>query len=559
MINLLKGLVNNLSYIIIIAFIISNLSVFKKIIQKSEFGKVELIILSAIFSIFGILGTYSGTDVYGAIANTRIIGIMAGGILCGPFVGIVSGVVAGLHRFTYDVGGITSIPCAISTILAGFASALIYKKGTKYGKWFYGFLGGFVMESIEMFLILIISKPFPAALSIVKSIYLPMSFTNAFGISILIIIIEKLFKEKEQIAAKQAQLALEIANKTLPYFRDINNDSFKKICSIIKDSTGAAAVAITDKTTILAHEGLGADHHICGQPIQTNATLKVIDDGIMRILNSPKEIQCFCRHCSLKSAVVAPLKEGDEVIGTLKLYYAKENGISFTNEKLALGLSQLISTQLEISKVGKLRDMAAKAEIKALQAQINPHFLFNALNTIVSFMRFNPNGARELIINLSTYLRHNIEENSTFVDISKELEQVKAYVEIEKARFGDKLHVLYDIDETLHMQIPSLIIQPLVENSIKHGILKGSGSGNVKIQVKKHNLDETLISVEDDGIGIPQEIIESIYEGNLPENKIGLSNVYNRLLHIYGSSLKIERLSKGTKISFILHKLKKGD
>jgi two-component system, LytTR family, sensor kinase len=558
MIYLLKSLINNLSYVIIIAFIISNLSVFKKIIQKDGFGKFELIILSLTFAIFGIIGTYSGTDVFGAIANTRIIGIMAGGILCGPFVGILSGVIAGLHRFTYDIGGITSVPCAITTILAGFVSAYIYKKGTKHEKWFYGLIGGFVVESIEMALILLMSKPFYDALSIVKSIYFPMSFTNALGICMLIIIIQKIFSEKEQIAAKQAQLALEIANKTLPYFRDINNDSLKNICSIIKDSTGADAVAITDKKIISAHVGMGSDHHISGEVIQTTSTKQVIEDGRMRVLNSSEEIQCFCKYCPLKSAIVVPLKENEEVIGTLKLYYSKENGISYTNEKLAIGLSQLISTQLEISKVGKLKDMATKAEIKALQAQINPHFLFNALNTIVSFMRFNPNGARELIVNLSTYLRYNIEETSTFVDISRELDQVKAYVEIEKARFGDKLIVLYDIDESLHIKIPSLIIQPLVENSIKHGILKGSGSGNVRIEVKRYNLNEAMVTIEDDGIGIPQSIIDGISYGTLPENKIGMSNVNNRLQYIYGTGLKIQRLNKGTKISFILSENKEG-
>lgn len=554
MISILKNLINNLSYVIILAFILSNLSVFKKLIQKDEFRRFDLIVLSITFAVFGILGTYSGTDVNGAIANTRIIGIMAGGILCGPFVGIVAGIIAGIHRLLYDFGGITSLPCALTTILAGFASAYIYKRGTKYQKWFYGLLGGLVIESVEMFLILILSKPYLSALNIVKSIYLPMSLTNALGISILILLIQKIFTEKDQTAARQAQLALEIANKTLPYFRDINSASLQKICSIIKDSTGAAAVAITDKSTILAHEGLGSDHHISGEPIQTNSTGLVMEDGQMRILNSPKEIGCSYEYCPLKSALIVPLKEGDEVIGTLKLYYSKENGISSTNEKLAIGLSQLISTQLEISKVGKLKELATKAEIKALQAQINPHFLFNALNTIISFLRYDPNSARELIVNLSAYLRYNIEENNTLVDISKELLQVKAYVEIEKARFGDKLNVIYDIDENIHIKIPSLIIQPLVENSIKHGILKGSGSGNVKIELKAHDINDILVTITDDGIGIPQPVIDSIYNGTVKENKIGLSNVNSRLRYIYGTGLIIERLPVGTKISFSIPK-----
>ncbi len=478
---ILRNLINNLGYVTLIAFIISNISIFKKMIYKDAFGKGDLIILSLIFSIFGIMGTYSGMEINGAIANTRIIGVMAGGLLGGPFVGIVSGIVAGIHRYLYNIGGITTIPCAIATVLSGLASAYLYIKGTKYPKWVYGFVGGFIMQSVEMLVILLISKPYDQAFAIVKSIYLPMTITNALGISILILMIQKILTEKEQIAAQQSEIALDIAAKTLPYFRNINNDSLGKVCAIIKESTGAAAVAITDKHTISAHVGLGAEHHISGEKIQTSLTKKVIEDGQIRILHSAEEIKCACKNCPLKSAIIVPLKENEKVIGTLKLYYAKENGISYMNEKLAIGLSQLISTQLEISKVSKLEELATKAEIKALQAQINPHFLFNALNTIVSFIRIDPEAARQLIVNLSTYMRYNIEEVSTVVDIQRELEQVRAYVEIEKARFGDKLMVHYEIDEDINIKIPSLIIQPLVENSINHGILKGAGSGNVWI------------------------------------------------------------------------------
>ncbi|MBK5240062.1 sensor histidine kinase [Clostridium sp.] len=555
MIELLRNLTNNLGYVILISFFVSKIGSFKNIAQKDKFKKRELIILSIIFGAFGILGTYTGTDVNGAIANTRIIGVMAGGILYGPFVGIMAGIIAGAHRLLVDIGGITSIPCTITTIISGIVASIIYNKSNESNKWWYGLMGGLLMEVLEMILIVTIAKPYSRAVIIVKSIYFPMSFANAIGIAILILIIQKIFKEKDEIEAKQAQIALEIANKTLPYFREMDESSYDKICGIIKSSIRADAVAITNKEYILAHVGVGSDHHIKGHKIVTEATKTVIREGKLISLTNANQIDCHNLKCTLKSAIIAPLREGDEIIGTLKLYYCKKDVISFRNISLALGLSQLISTQLEISKLGELKHLANKAEIKALQAQINPHFIFNALNTIISFIRLNPNRARELIINLSTYLRYNLERGDKHVDIYLELEQVKAYIEIEKARFGDKLHIIYNIQDDLDVKIPSLIIQPIVENSIKHGILEGKGWGSVIINIKKVDAENIMIVIEDDGVGISNDIIEKVYAGKMEENKIGISNVHNRLKYIYGEGLKIERLKNGTRIKFNVRKI----
>lgn len=549
MLELLKQLINHLGYVIIIAFLISRLSTFKQIVQKNKIERTETIFLSILFGAFGILGTYIGIDVRGAIANTRNIGVIAGGVLGGPLVGVGAGLIAGLHRILIDIGGITAIPCGIATFIGGCLSGIIYKISNKKNRWFYGLIGGVLVENISMALILLISKPFEVALLIVKEIYIPMVLVNGLGISVVIIIIENIFEIKDEIAAKQAKLALEIANETLPYFREINEESLRKICEIIKKSVEADAVSITNRKRILAHVGLGEDHHVTGEEILTKATEKVVSKGQVLVLNNSDQIHCTGKNCSLKSAIIVPLKEKDEIVGTLKIYYERENAVTFRDKILAEGLSQLISTQLELSKLEQLKDMANRAEIKALQAQINPHFLFNALHTIASFVRINPSKARELIINLSTYLRYNLEKGAELVSIENELEQVKAYVKIEQARYRDKLNVVYDIDEDIDVKIPSLTIQPLVENSIKHGILKGNDRGIVIVSIKK-NKNKVLVSIEDDGIGIDEEIIEAVYKGTMKENKIGLANVHNRLKLLYGKGLKIEKLNKGTRIIF---------
>ncbi|AEB75087.1 sensor histidine kinase [Clostridium botulinum] len=556
MVDLIKNLINNMGYFILIAFVLSQCESLKKIIVKDEFNKKDLVILSIVFGGFGILGTYIGTEIHGAIANTRIVGVMAGGILCGPFIGISSAFISGIHRILIDSGGLTAIPCAITTIACGFIGGVLHKYATQNNRWLYGLLGGLGVETLEMILILIFSKPFYVALSIVKNIYIPMGLANAVGISLLILLIENIFEEKEEIAAKQAKLSLDIANKTLPYFREINAGSFEKICEIIKEAIKSDAVAITDKKHVLAHVGLGADHHIKGAEILTRATEEVIKQGKILTLTNAKEINCSCESCLLKSGIIVPLKERKNIIGTLKIYYGKNDAISFKNKNLAIGLSQIISTQLEISKIGKLKEMATKAEIKALQTQINPHFLFNSLNTIASFVRINPNKARELIINLSTFLRYNLEIGDDLVDVYKELEQVKAYVSIEKARFGEKISVGYNIQDNIDIKMPSLIIQPIVENSIKHGILNSGRKGKVKISIELKSDNAFEVIVEDNGVGIEEEIIKKVYSGTMKENKIGISNVNNRLKLFYGHGLNIERLKEGTKVSFIVKRIK---
>lgn len=556
MIRLLQNLANNLGYIFLIAFFVSNFPIFRKMFQKHKFSVKEVAILSLIFGGFGILGTYVGVEIHGAIANTRLIGVMSGGILYGPVVGSAAGLIAALHRLAIRGGRFTAVPCALSTLIGGLSSSYVYKKSNKHNRWLYGLFSGIIMESAEMLLILVLSKPLSQAIQVAKDIYLPMALTNGAGIAVLIMLIQNVFDEKEEIAAKQALLAIEIANKTLPYFREVNNDSFKKICTIIKESIGADAVAITDREKILAHVGVGSDHHAIGQKPLTPSTIRAIEEGVMISFNHPDETECRDEKCSLKSLIIAPLIYNNRSVGTLKIYYAYENAISFSNEKLAMGLSQLISTQLEISKVRKLQDLASMAEIKALQAQINPHFLFNTLNTISSLMRTDINKARNLIVNFSTYLRYNMESGENLVSIKKELEHVQAYVEIEKARFGKNLNVIYDIENGIDIKVPPLIIQPIVENSILHGILEGSGRGTVRITIKKAGEKGVLISVYDDGRGFPSEIIDMINSVEKKGRRVGLLNVHNRLKITYGEGLKIRNLEKGSVVSFTVYEAK---
>jgi two-component system LytT family sensor kinase len=546
---LISHLFNNLGYIIAIAFFFTKLKRAKDIFTHKKYSKKDVFILSCFFSILAIIGTYTGADYRGAIVNVRNIGVVVGGILAGPEVGILAGFIAGLHRLFIDVDPITTIPCATATMIGGFITAYLYKKCNEKNFYLYGFLGGFLVENLSMLLILVMGKDFELAKDIVSNIYFPMILANAVGVSIVLLIIQDIIEEKDIIAGKQAKLSLEIANKTLPYFR--NGESLNEVCKIISDSLGAKAVVITNEKYITASYSTSEDFKIAHTDIKSEVTKKVLKTGKICIIGQCDDVKYFqCVTGKIKSCIISPLFQGDKVSGTLKIYFDTKENVTASNQYLVEGLSLLISTQLELSSVENLKTMAKEAELKALQTQINPHFLFNALHTTSFFVRKDPNKAREIIIDLSTYLRYNLENSCKLVPLEMELEQVKAYFNIEKARFGDKISLNIDVDENIkNINIPSLIIQPLVENSIKHGLLKKREGGFVNIIAKKEN-NGCLITIEDNGVGIDQKIIDNL-DDRIDKN-IGLKNVHNRIKLIYRKGLVVEKLETGTKISFYI-------
>lgn len=544
---MLLQLFERAALLLIILFFLTRIPSFKQILQKESLTTKEFAVVTLLFCTFALFGTYSGIDVEGSLVNVRIIVITAGGILFGPWVGLVVGVVSGIHRYLIDIGGVTSIPCLITSIIAGLVSGYIHLRTPKAKRWFIGILAGMACEALTMLLIIFMAQPTTLGNEIVSRIATPM-ILGQLNVGLIILLIQNVESEREGIAALQAKLALDIANKTLPYFRSINTESLHKICAIIKEDIQADAVAITDSSSVLAYVGFGEDRYQLRHEIISDMTKQTIRSGEFMISNHALDDAMP----GIQSLLIIPLKEREEVTGTLKIYYRKAHKITYPLQTMAVGLSQIISTLMEVSRVEEIKEMANKAELKALQTTIQPHFLFNALNAIGSSIRTRPDQARELIVNLSGYLRYNLELTDELIDIHKELEQVRNYVEIEKARFGNRLHVVYDVDEVA-VKIPSLIIQPLVENAIVHGILKERGPGTVTIYVK--DTEEYIrIGVRDTGVGIREDIIKQVIEERVPPNHIGLFNVYKRVKLIFGHGVTMERLDQGTNIFFDIQK-----
>ena len=230
--------------------------------------------------------------------------------------------------------------------------------------------------------------------------------------------------------------------------------------------------------------------------------------------------------------------------------------------ELIAGLSSLLSDQLEIANAEKAYQLAKEAEIKALQAQISPHFLFNTMNIIVSLIRTNPDKARKLLTSLSYFLRQNLEGTTAIkVSLEQELQHVKAYLQIEEARFVDKLTISSEVDDRiLNEMIPPLTLQPIVENAIKHGIKDMEKDSIVNISIQDRGT-EIEIRVNDNGFGIQPErlsILGSTQIDSTIGTGMGLYNVNRRLIMTFGeqAALKIQsEYNKGTCVSFRIPKM----
>lgn len=564
--------------IVAVAFILTRFQFFKKLVQHDKLEKKQALTAILFFGLFGIVGTYFGvalstntlhfnsvaaaltTDE--AIANSRVIGVVVAGLLGGYRLGLGAGLIAGIHRMT--LGGFTAFSCGISTIVAGLLAGAFYRKG-KTLKPLTVFGIGALAETMQMSVILMISKPFEQAMTLVEVIGIPMILANGVGTALFLLIVHNVISEQEKVTALQAQKTLRIANQTLGHLRKgMNAETAQAVCDILYKELKPSAVAMTNRTDILAHVGIASDHHQVNSPIRTHETKAVIHYGELVVVNDGT-IHCDFPGCRLGAAVIAPLIRRGETVGTLKLYYPSEKVITDVSIELISGLSLLLNTQLEIAETDHAYQLAKEAEIKALQAQINPHFLFNSMNIIVSLIRTNPNQARKLLTSLSYFLRQNVTgTTASKISLEQELSHVKAYMEIIEARFVDRLTIVYDVDDhLLAEQIPPFTLQPIVENAIHHGIKDMEKDSVITLRV--HNCESEIeITVEDNGEGIVPErlaLLGTMQVASEIGTGVGLFNINRRLRMTFGDqaalAIRSER-NKGTAISFRIPKLEVG-
>lgn len=552
--DLILSLLQQMCVYLVLAYMLSKTPIFLPLLNISSriSHKISTYVL---FSLFCIMGTYFGLQINDAIANTRAIGAVMGGLFGGPIVGFAVGFTGGMHRYT--LGGFTDVACAISTTAEGLIGGLLHTYLLRKGKGRLLFSPSIVFavtlfaEIVQMLVILLVAKPFVDAYALVSTIAAPMIIANSVGAALFMSILQDRKTIFEEYSATFSRRALNIAERSVGILANgFNPHNAGKVARIVYEMTNVGAVSITDREKILAFIGIGDDHHKPNTPISSQSTLDAITKNrIIYLDGKDSPYQCsLSKNCKLGSALIIPLRAGDRVIGTIKLYEPKRKLFSTINMSMAEGIAQLLSSQILYGEYQQKQMLLSRAEIKLLHAQVNLHFLFNALNTISAITRRDPDKARELIQHLSHFFRSNLKQNIETVTLKEELAHVKAYLTIEQARFADRLEVDIAIDDALLLErnVPSFTLQPLVENAIKHGTSNLLEGGRVRIYSQAQT--EGYKIVVEDNAGSYQAPNED-YDG------LGMQIVNKRLTNKFGeqAALKTEVLANQyTRMSFLI-------
>jgi two-component system sensor histidine kinase LytS len=373
------------------------------------------------------------------------------------------------------------------------------------------------------------------------------------GIITMVFIMVRFSIDPDRLRARQSERMLKVAANTLTHMRTgLNIESAEAVCRLLLPTTSANAVAITDRVNILGFAGAEKDSYRVGSPIRTESTKISLRSGEMQVITSRKGIGFPDEGTAFQAAIVVPIILRDEVAGTLKFYYRSAQKIDETEQAVALGLSTLLAMQLSLSELEYQRELAAKMELKALQAQINPHFLFNTINTIAALIRTDPAQARILLREFATFYRRTLEGSLDSITLEQEYLQTLRYLGFEIARFGaDRISLTSTIEKGLEtIQVPAFIIQPLVENAVGHGMREDAP---LHIELIARTVDgDVLIDVRDDGIGMSKNTLDHMFDSNSQHAGIALKNVDDRLKGFFGRKAHLEvqsELGTGTTVS----------
>jgi two-component system LytT family sensor kinase len=324
--------------------------------------------------------------------------------------------------------------------------------------------------------------------------------------------------------------ALQRISKATPDLRQgLTQQAADRATPHLRELLRCVAVGITDaEGTLLSWDGEANEHYrdLTGQINKSIA-------GLRRELVDHDRLPCQRRgNCPMRTAVIVPLAVEGSVEGVLVVV----GGVGGKRLiRMADEIARFVCTQLELARLDESRQQLAQAEVRALRAQISPHFVYNALNTISSLIRTDPERARELLMEFADFTRYSFRTSGLFTTLAEELRNIDRYLTLESARYGpQRLKVRLKISpEVLAVTVPFLVLQPLVENAVRHGLARKPGGGTV-IVVAQDNGTEALISVEDDGVGMDVDRLADLRDAHRSGAHVGIGNINQRMRSVYG-------------------------
>ncbi len=523
-----------MAMLFVVAFLFSRSSAFQLLV-KNSLRRRDWLLLYGIFSFISIMGSVLATNVPltpggddWTQVDSRSIGAVLAGFLGGPVLGTAVGLTAGLYR--YSLGGATAMAGFLGTTLTGILSGLVYVLMVRRNQairfdWKIAVATVCIAELMMKALVFPFADSFGEALTLIQITTLPSLIGNSIGAALFVTILN----DRERSGALYITSALHMAKCLVDVLKNgFNGSAAGEIVNIIRKETRISTVAITDDThKIMAITGIDTDHHRVGDEIATDLVQKAIkQQRVIFIDGNSHQFHCtISTSCPLHSALIAPLMVDGNVLGVLLLFEPKRRFFPKLNRALGEGVAGLLSEQMRLSIY---QEQLAIAEHKLLIAQINPHYLANALNTVSAVMRTDTIRAKELLAKLAFLMRKNIKQGNETSTLRQELEHLDAHLSIELTRYGDKLQIEKNIEpELMNALLPSFSLQPVVENAIKHGTSRLLIPGIICINA--YQLANKLIRIEvKDNAGQYQPTQASTNKG------VGMRNVDGRIKALFG-------------------------
>lgn len=570
-------LISNVGFIMLLAYVSSRLIL--NLDHGSMSGKYQRpFAYIVVFTLFAIISNLTGIEIHSdlsfnslstfhiqpdaILANTRVLTISVSGLIGGPWVGLTVGLVSGIIR--YLQGGYIAVTYLTSSFLIGVISSyIVYWRRQSIFQFSLLELGllGLILESLQMFLIYLFSNNPQQAIKYIQLISLPMMIANSIGIVLFISLLRSLISLDQSQKLFQAKNIYSITHETMASsYENLTPQAGQHIAQLLMESMSLDNILVLKDDTILyAHHADLA----CFDALN----FTTIHQTLASHPETFTDLSPFCTqnqaHTIQRNMLLLPLHTKDRYLGAVLLIFPLNHIHNQVTIQIAESILDTFTLQLELHRSQQEADLLKDAKIKSLQAQVNPHFLFNAINVIASLCRTQPLEARKQLLQLAHYFRSNIHGASAqAIPISQELQHVKAYLSIQMARFPQRYTIDYDIDAScLSWMIPPFILQMLVENALRHAFVGRPDHNNILIRIHKASQGLSL-QVKDNGIGMTQDVISDILQTSQENFGQGtaLRNIQQRLYYLYGqqASLEITSGKDGTTVTICLPTISSG-